>query len=411
MWSRASGASGTWTNMKILHLTSKYAPAGGIETYVLETVPLLERFGHKNAVIFREDHPGTPSVNGDTLLRIPYSENPAGDRATLIREVTRLEPDIIYLHDYLDARAILQVTELAPVVGYVHIFYPVCPGLGKLYRRSDRVCPRAFGLGCIPKIYTERCASARNPRSVYWLMRNTQRYLHAYRSLPRVVVGSQYMYDLMLQNGIAADRVDILPLFVPVPSPDDLAEIPQDATPTILFAGRLEYEKGLPYLLEASSRIQTPHRLLIAGNGSRAAEYRELAHTLKVAHRCQFTDWLSTEGLYEAYRQAHVTVMPTLMPEPFGKVGVEAMANGRPVVAFDVGGIPDWLVDGETGYLVPSGNVEMLAQRIETILRDRALATRLGAQARRRVAELYNEERHVTDLVKIFEDVRRNHAG
>ncbi|MEJ2750803.1 MAG: glycosyltransferase [Anaerolineae bacterium] len=289
-------------------------------------------------------------------------------------------------------------------MGYVHIFYPVCPGLAKLYRRGDEICTRPYGLGCVPMIYLRRCASARHPRSVARIMGQTKQYLQAYKQLSRVIVASRYMRDLMVQNGLPADRVDILPYFIPTPDGAKLAARSANGKrPRIMFAGRLEYEKGIPYLLQAVRKIKTPHCLLIAGDGSLRSQYRQLADDLGVAGQVEFAQWLAPDELQAAYRDSAVTVMPTIMAEPFGKVGVEAMANGRPVVAFNVGGIPDWLIDGHNGFLVPPRDVDQLAARLEQLLVDTELADELGRNGRAYVEAHYSYDKHLDDLTAILQ--------
>lgn len=384
--------------MKILHLVNTYAPAGGVETYVLKLLPLLRAAGHENALIYRETHPRTPDHEGQPIYHVPQTDDAAADRRRVSQIVARERPSALYLHDVYDPHLIQDVATLAPAVGYVHIFYPVCPGLGKLFHRGDRVCERPYGPGCIPMIYLRRCASARHPASVLRIMQNTGRYLAAYRTLPQILVGSRYMKGLMAQNGIDDERVNILPPhFI-----DDLPDTSAGPHRHLFFAGRLEYEKGLPYLLRAMQFVSPPHQLLVAGDGSRKAEYEEMAQELGVADRVRFLGWLSAEELARHYRQCLVFIMPTLMPEPFGKSGVEALAHGRPVVAFNVGGIPDWLRDGEHGYLAPPRSVEVLAMRINKLLSDPELATQLGENGRCFVADTYAAEKHVAQLVETF---------
>jgi glycosyltransferase involved in cell wall biosynthesis len=391
--------------MKTLHMTKKFAPTGGIETYVLNLLPLLERCGHENVVIYRQEDPRTPPFDGKPIHHVPTTDAPSRDRAHIAEIIHREQPTVIYLHDVYDPTLIKQVAEMVPTVGYVHIFYPICPGQGKLYHRDDTACTRPYGLGCVPAIYLRRCASARHPRNVYRIMQITKEYLEAYRSLPRVIVASTYMRDLMVQNGIEADRVEILPPhFIEVGNELEVASFPPNRH-NILFAGRLEYEKGLPYLLEALRLVQFPCRLLIAGDGSLKNEYIRLVEKMGMTERVQFRGWLSAEELMATYERCTVTVMPTIMPEPFGKVGIEAMANGRPVVAFNVGGISDWLKDGYNGFLVPPLDVKQLAFRLNQILSDTNLAAQMGANARKYVVDHYSSTLHVDKLLHILETV------
>jgi len=387
--------------MKILHIVNVYAPAGGIETYVLDLLPLLEELGYENVLIYRQQHPRMPAINGKPIYHVPVSAGQEDNLRRIVNIIEDEEPAVVYLHDVYDPVLVRRVAQLVPAIGYIHIFYPVCPGLGKLYRRGDKICTRSYGLGCAFMIYGRRCASARHPRNVYHIMRDTKRYLEAYRSLPHIIVASNYMKELMIQNGIEAKRVEILPYFIPMPPGSELKALEPNAR-DIMFAGRLDYEKGVPYLLEAMKDIPGPHKLIVAGDGSLKDEYVQLAKEFGVADRVQFSGWLSASELKAAYQRCAVTVMPTIMPEPFGKVGVEAMANGRPVVAFDVGGIRDWLKDGYNGFLVPPRDIKQLAARLNQLLIDAELAVELGANGRKYVEQNYSTTQHLEELLRIF---------
>ena len=388
--------------MQILHLTERFASAGGIETYVRNLLPLLETRGHTSTVVYRQAHPRDEAADGVNAIHLPRSESLNQDLVQYRRLVRQIQPDLIYIHDVYEPEIISMVSEMAPSVAYVHIFYPVCPGLGKLYHRGDEICRKPYGLGCVPQIYLRRCASARSPLSVYKIMRTTAHFLDAYRQLPSILVASTYMRDLLVQNGIEPDRLHIAPCFLPdgllTQQPHDLPE-----SPSILFVGRLDYEKGIPYLLEAVSNLDTPHRLRIVGDGSLMSDYVELSEKLKIQDHVEFLGWLTGEDLTEAYRAASVVVMPSIMAEPFGIVGIEAMAHARPVVAFDVGGISDWLHSGVSGYLVPPLNVDEMAKRLNQLLADRSLSEQMGKQGREIAAEFYPSSKHIESLDKIFQ--------
>lgn len=389
--------------MKILHMVNTYAEIGGIETYVIKLLPLLTSRGHENMVIYREEHPRTPAVAGQKIFHVPITADNANDNRQIAALIERERPDVIYLHDTHDPALVMMVSQMVPTAGYVHIFYPVCPGLGKLHRRTDTVCERAFGLGCVSHIYIDRCASAKRPSNVLNIMRQTQQHVRALHQLPRVIVASAYMRDLMIQNGIDANKVDVLPPhFI---ATRGFATPPQHnhSNTNIMFAGRLEYEKGVPYLLRAVQQLRGSFTLTVAGSGSRQAEYVRLAHKLGIANSVQFKHWIPSAELDSYYRNSAVTVMPTIMPEPFGKVGVEAMANGCPVVAFNVGGIPDWLKDAHNGYLVPPKDSRQLAHKIQRLLDDAPLSNELGSNGRRFVEENYSANKHIEALIRMLQ--------
>jgi glycosyltransferase involved in cell wall biosynthesis len=92
-------------------------------------------------------------------------------------------------------------------------------------------------------------------------------------------------------------------------------------------------------------------------------------------------------------------------PEPFGAVGLEAMRYGLPVVAFDAGGIAEWLDHGENGFLVPHMDCAQFAARVEHLLRDKPLARRMGAAGRILAREKFNFTRYIDGLEEMFSRV------
>jgi glycosyltransferase involved in cell wall biosynthesis len=160
--------------------------------------------------------------------------------------------------------------------------------------------------------------------------------------------------------------------------------------PEILFAGRLSAEKGILELVEAARG----HELVVAGDGPLRAQVLEAR------------GWLPPDELASLYSRAAVVACPSHR-EGFGVACAEAMAHGRAVVASDVGGLRDLLVDGETGLLVPPRDVVALRRALERLLDDRELRRRLGGNARERVRELCSWE-HVTDAtLAAYEDALR----
>jgi glycosyltransferase involved in cell wall biosynthesis len=109
--------------------------------------------------------------------------------------------------------------------------------------------------------------------------------------------------------------------------------------------------------------------------------------------------------MLDFYCRARMVVMPSMIPESFGLVGIEAMACGRPVIAFDSGGISDWLMDGETGLLVERGNIEKLADSIELMFVDDGLVGSMGERARQCVDQLYRPGTHLARLDQLYRAV------
>jgi glycosyltransferase involved in cell wall biosynthesis len=102
------------------------------------------------------------------------------------------------------------------------------------------------------------------------------------------------------------------------------------------------------------------------------------------------------------YEKADVVVYPTIGEEPYGLVPIEAMSCARPIVASNSGGIPETVVDGITGYIVPRGDASALANRLAELISNQQLARSLGAAGRRRAADSFDADRYVSILLEHF---------
>ncbi|MGD0053690.1 MAG: glycosyltransferase family 4 protein, partial [Vulcanimicrobiaceae bacterium] len=142
-------------------------------------------------------------------------------------------------------------------------------------------------------------------------------------------------------------------------------------------------QKGLMALVRALGTIPAPLRpvLRAVGDGPDREEAVRTAEQLGVV--LEAPGVVDTPTLRRAIDESALVAFPSLWAEPFGRVGIEAFARGRPVVASDVGGVSSWLIPDGNGLLVPRGDERALGATIARLLGDDALRHRLGAQARR----------------------------
>jgi len=383
--------------MKILHLDDRFTRQGGVGQYILSLAELLERHGHESLVAYRD----AATCPGSSVPAHVLPQDPVGARAALTALVARERPDVAMVHHVSSPELIHTVTQLLPAVAYVHGFVAVCPGLAKYHRRGDRVCEHAFDWRCFPTNYLRRCSSARKPLTMLRLMRHTAELKAAYAEVGHLVVGSEYMRGLLVQNGFRRDAISVLaPHFV------DPADIPPYAPPeepkTVLYAGRLEIEKGLPYLIRAMALLPASVELIVAGDGTQRSPLEALVSGLDLQDRIQFLGWQSDHDLKALYRRCSMLVVPSVCPEPFGKVGIEAMTHGRPVVAFDVGGIGEWLAGRVTGRLVTPRDISGLAQAIGELVAVPVLCERMGRNGQRYVQETLGAETHLGQVIAVL---------
>lgn len=181
---------------------------------------------------------------------------------------------------------------------------------------------------------------------------------------------------------------------------------PLHAVPTILLVGRLSPEKGQATLVRAAplviERIPTARFVLLGADSKGEADrLRRLAQELSVSEAVEFRSWMADPR--PAFQEADVVVLPS-RSEGFGRVLVEAACLGKPVVASRVGGIPEVVQDGQTGYLVPPDDPEALSERLLTLLGDRELRLRMGAAGRSHALARFAIQRHVEGVAAVYAD-------
>jgi glycosyltransferase involved in cell wall biosynthesis len=173
--------------------------------------------------------------------------------------------------------------------------------------------------------------------------------------------------------------------------------------PTIGTAARLESVKGLPFLLQAAGALQRRYpdlRIEIAGSGSCEPRLRLLASRLGLAESISFLGW--QQDVDALHRRWQVFAQPSIY-EGFGLAALEAMASGLPVVASATGGLPELVKDGITGFLVPVGDVDALADRLGQLLEDDELRVRMGQAARERVREHFSGAAMGAKIAQVYD--------
>ena len=240
-------------------------------------------------------------------------------------------------------------------VYYVHDHEPICPR-SYAYTPLKRNCTRPGGLW--PCIF---CAPlCRNWKPALNRVLSQERRKRAMARFRRLVVISEFMKGRLVANGIPAEKVEVRPPVIRT-GETGAEDVTSGRKIDLLFAGQLIRGKGVQLLLAAMARMKTPRTLDIVGTGNMEPKLKALAARLGIAGRVRFNGFQSNPQDWMC--AAKCVVVPSFWQEPYGLVAAEAVALGRPVVAFAIGGLPE--ACGGKATLVPPGDIDALADALE----------------------------------------------
>ncbi len=390
--------------MRLLIATRYAGLVGGVETYLRVVIPRLMEAGFELGVLCEVPAPDGGIVAG--LDGVPrWSASGRAVDATLA-DVSKWRPDVVYSHGMADANLETALAARYPTIAFAHNYFGTCISGTKCHARPvAEPCERVFGPGCLAAYFPRRCGGL-NPLTALGLYRTQRRRNRMLGDFHTVLVASRHMAAEMIRNGVPANRVHLVPLFPTdsTPDPEPPSVCPQRSK--LLFVGRLTALKGLSHLIRAiplaEANLGRRLTLLVAGEGSERANCEAEARRLGVD--AEFVGWVDTSRREAEMRTADLLVVPSVWPEPFGLVGIEAGCVGLPAVAYEVGGIPDWLEPGVSGEMAPGERPDPseLAAAIVRALGDPVHWQKLRVGAWE-VARRFSVEAHLDRLLPILE--------
>lgn len=389
--------------MKILIACQHGKIIGGAETYAFSIAKVMAEKGHCVGIAVADSPSNTDDFNICGVEWLGRHDSPG----SWLNAMRAFAPDVVYSQVLTDPRIDSAFSAQAPLVMFVHGYAGTCISGTKQYRfPSLGNCNRSLGISCLAANWLRRCGGL-NPITALRGYRREWVRQNVLSSSKTICVASHYMRSVVIQNGVPEDKVRLLPLF---PTHGELDPIPPSSKPQtdkVLLAGRLTRLKGwthlVPAIAMASLALARRLTLVVAGDGPDRDKLIRLSAKWNVP--LDLRRWLEPEPLKALMRQADLLAVPSLWPEPFGLVGIEAGCVGTPAVAYGVGGIRDWLVPGVSGELAPGDDLrpKPLADAIVRALRDADHWQRLREGAWRQ-AGLFSRESHMERLLPILQE-------
>jgi glycosyltransferase involved in cell wall biosynthesis len=401
--------------MKVLLVNKYYYRRGGAEAHLLDLQRLLEERGEET-VVFSMHHPrNLPSSHSEHFVStVDYHTRSLGHR---LRAGARLlfnfeararignlleaeAPDVAHLHNIYHqlSPSILPVLRERGlgVVLTVHDLKLVCPSYRML--AHGRPCERCLG-GRFHHAAFQAChEGSRLNGALLGLEMYLHRFLRSYEdNVDLYLCPSRFYRDKLLEAGLPGRRLELLPYFLDAAGYRPAGGAGED----LVYFGRLSPEKGLSTLIAALARLPRA-RLRVIGEGPERETLQRQAAPL--GERVRFTGFLAGEALHAAVRRARACVVPSEWYENFPVSVLESYALGRPVVAARIGGLPEMVRPGQTGWLFEPGNVESLVETLEEAL-SASNPTEMGERCRAEVEAGFSPERFYEKLQRIYATV------
>jgi len=240
----------------------------------------------------------------------------------------------------------------------------------------------------------------RNPFKGVETLLNTFKLKESYNKMGKLISPSNYLTELFIQNGVNRKKIEKISYFTFLP---DIAGEKAAGSGRILFVGRIDVSKGVMQFIEAIKLMDSSTQATIVGTGPDLDKAKKFAEEKGV--EVEFAGYMNYENLSGYYRETAAFVFPSIYPESFGIVGTEAGAFGCPTVGFDVGGVSEWLKDGQNGFLIKPYDVSDMAAKLDVLLKNREKLHSMGQAGRNLVAERFSPQVHVERLLSVFNDV------
>jgi glycogen(starch) synthase len=363
--------------MRVLFWSEQFWPKiGGIEVWGTRLLRALRERGHEYTVIASCDDPALPNQDvyeGIPIYRFPFWTALAGRNVGQLAEIARaiekikraVEPDLVHLnltgpsvYFHLQTAA----TDRAPLLVSLH------QPLENQSTRPDSIVNRIL-------------------RSARWVTAASEMvHATARRISPEIAPRSS-----LIQFGFNARDTE------PAPLPFD--------HPRLICLGRHVFDKGFDLAITAFSTLvrRFPElRLVIASDGPARPDLERQTAELGLNGAVDFIGWVEAAEIPALINSATLVLMPSRVIEGFGLVAMEAAMMGRPVVATRSGGLPEVVIDGETGLIVEKEDSDGLAAAITYLLDHRDLAVDMGHAARTRAQAIFGWERHVDAFDSLY---------
>lgn len=379
--------------MKVIQVFNRRDVWGGEDMMVDTITGVLRQQGHNVYMWTRENSEYIKGLTGKIKAFVWGIYSPSA-YAEMMKIIDSEKPDVVHVHNLypLFSPSVLIACRRAgvPVVVNCHSYYLTCPITFHFY--DGKICMRCFGgreYWCILK----NCRRNVFESAGYALRAFVARKMKFFTSNATLfVVLTEFSKRMLVDAGFKRERIIVVPNAVDSPDSNTGSSLGG----YIAFVGRLSHEKGVKTLLSAAACLdELP--VVVAGDGPLRSVLAETA-----PKNVEFAGWLDRDALRDFYSKARFLVVPSMCFESFGLIVAEAMSYGLPVIASNIGGLPELVEDGVTGILFEAGNSEDLADKMKLLWNKPELCRKMGQAGREKVKREYSRQVYYKRLMTTY---------
>lgn len=399
--------------MKVLIVNKFLYPNGGSETYIFEIGRQLAKMGHE-VQYFGMEHEGrivgnhaqsyTKDMNfhggGLDKLLYPFRIIYSGEARKKIRLVLDdYKPDIVHLNNFnyqITPSVIYEIKKWGkrnrkrvPIIYTAHDYQWICPNHMMMIPKSGEKCFRCES-GKFGECSKHCCIHNSRIKSLIGTIEATlYKYLRTYGKVDKIICPSHFMEEKLATNPLLADKLITLYNFLD-------AEIPKQVQKKdyVLYFGRYSEEKGVRTLLKVCAELPNV-QFLFAGGGPLQEEIGQYSNVTDLG-------FLQGEKLKQTIAQARFTVFPSEWYENCPFTVMETQKYGTPVIASNIGGVPELVADGVTGCLFKAGDAKELSEKVRELWENEELLKEYTENCKKVLFD--TTEKYCEKLIKIYKE-------
>lgn len=374
--------------MKILMVNDYKEQIAGTEVYMFTLMEGLKKNGHE-VELFATDTSKqeyfSPTYNKSftKYLKRLFDMRYYQAFKAMIHE---FKPDIIHIHNIFNeiTPSILYNLNHDAILMTVHDSRLISP-VSQQTERTGKPCKEKICEGCTNCVGVKGYLYEILKKKIYRkLLKKISLYITPSKYLQSLLQEKHYLPVICLYNGIS-----LLPF-------TKIREINQ-----LLYAGRLTPEKGISHLLEAVKKLKENKEnitLTIAGEGGYKEDLENMVEKLDIQKQVVFLGAVSSDKLEKLYKASTVILIPSIYPDNLPTVGLEALSAGRPLIGSSIGGIPEIIQEGITGFLTKPGDSESIADLVKNLIHDKKTLEKMNSECRRYAEENFAISQHLADI-------------